>query len=113
MEGEGPRKISLKTEREEEGKEEAMTKSQSYLDFLASLTGASISRDSIEIRDQPSTPKGQHRSLGSAPSIHLPHMQYVNHFAVDIGRDDVAIGAIQGSACWSAPVRTILGSPVR
>ena len=69
--------------------EEGMVKSQSYLDFLANLTGAAISRESMEIdptsRD-PATPRGAgNRSLGSAPSILLPHMQYVNHFAVDIG----------------------------
>ena len=74
---------------EGEEKSEGMAKSQSYLDFLANLTGAAISRESMEIdptsRD-PATPRGAgNRSLGSAPSILLPHMQYVNHFAVDIG----------------------------
>ena len=89
--------LSVKTgggegERDNEKKQEeadkpggGMVKSQSYLDFLASLTGASISRDSTEIPN-PSTPtSASHRSLGAAPSIVLPHMQYVNHFAVDIG----------------------------
>ena len=86
-----PAKMSMRTTGEEDadpgkqdGDPDTLPKSQSYLDFLASLTGASISRDSQEM-PQPSTPKGAHRSLGSAPSIHLPHMQYVNHFAVDIG----------------------------
>eukprot|EP00216_Chloropicon_sp_CCMP2111_P003454 CAMPEP_0198238728 /NCGR_PEP_ID=MMETSP1446-20131203/4315_1 /TAXON_ID=1461542 ORGANISM="Unidentified sp, Strain CCMP2111" /NCGR_SAMPLE_ID=MMETSP1446 /ASSEMBLY_ACC=CAM_ASM_001112 /LENGTH=887 /DNA_ID=CAMNT_0043921195 /DNA_START=113 /DNA_END=2776 /DNA_ORIENTATION=+ len=48
-----------------------------YLDF----TGASISRDSGE---HPA-PFNRSRTLGAAPSIVLPHQQYVNHFAVDIG----------------------------
>jgi len=69
-------------ERKDDGE---LVRSQSYLDFLASLTGASISRDSTEIPN-PSTPTASaNRSLGSAPSILFPHMEYVNHFAVDIG----------------------------